>query len=148
MSKRIFTKEASFIKALAHPARLEIIHLLRTHSLTVSQITKMLGARQAYVSQHLLILKQAKVVVAHRLGKEMYYEVADSRITKACDSLYSLVTDKPLSAAPEPVVIDPICSMKLTPSTTSYTEEYNGIRHYFCGKGCRKEFNYLHKGVI
>ncbi len=144
MSKRIFTKEAGFLKALAHPSRLEIIHLLRTHFLTVGQITKMLGARQAYVSQHLLILKQAKIVLSHRDGKEMYYEVADPRINKACDALYSLVSDKALSVAPEPTVIDPICNMKLTPTTASYTAEYNGVREYFCGKGCLKEFHANH----
>lgn len=144
MSKQIFTKQAGLIKALAHPSRLEIIHLLRTHALTVTQMTKMLGARQAYVSQHLLILKKAKVVVSHRDGKEMYYEVADPRIMEACDSLYSLVSAKPLSVAPEPTVIDPICSMKLTPSTASYTEEYNGVRVYFCGKGCLREFHVHH----
>lgn len=144
MSNRVFTKEASFLKALAHPTRLEIVHLLRTHSLTVGQMTKMLGARQAYMSQHLLILKQAKVVCSHRIGKEMYYEVADPRILKACDALYSLVSAKPLQVAPEPTVTDPICSMKLTPITASYTEEYNGVRHYFCGKGCLKEFHASH----
>ena len=144
MSKQIFTKQATLIKALAHPSRLEIIHLLRTHALTVTQMTKMLGARQAYVSQHLLILKKAKVVLNHRDGKEMYYEVADPRIMEACDSLYSLVSAKPLSVAPEPMVIDPICGMKLTPSTASYTQEYNGVREYFCGKGCLKEFHAHH----
>lgn len=144
MTRPIFTKQAGLIKALAHPSRLEIIHLLRSHALTVTQMTQMLGARQAYVSQHLLILKKAKIVLSHRDGKEMYYEVADPRIMEASDSLYSLVSAKPLSAAPEPIVIDPICGMKLTPSTANYTEEYNGVREYFCGKGCLKEFHASH----
>ena len=144
MSKNIFTKEASFIKALAHPSRLEIIHLLRSHALTVNQMVQMLGARQAYVSQQLVILKKAKVITGHRDGKEIYYEIADPRIMEASDSLYSLVSNKPLSAAPEPIVIDPICNMELTPASANYTEEYNGVRHYFCGKGCLKEFHANH----
>lgn len=144
MSKRIFAKQAKLIKALAHPSRLEIIHLLRLHALTVSQITQMLGARQAYVSQHLVILKQAQIVSASRAGKEIYYELADPRLLKASDLLHSLVADKPIPHSAEPKVVDPICQMALTPSTANYTEEYNGIRHYFCGRGCLKEFHASH----
>jgi YHS domain-containing protein len=107
-------------------------------------MAKMLGARQAYVSQHLLILKKSKVVVARRDGKEMYYAVSDPRIMDACDALYSLVSEKPLSAAPEPIVIDPVCGMKLTPSLAVLTTEYNGVRQYFCGQGCLKEFHANH----
>lgn len=140
MSKPVFHKQASLIKALAHPSRLQIIHLLRTHSLTVTQMTKMLGARQAYVSQQLLILKKARIVTAHRDGKEMYYAVGDPRIMDACDGLYSLVSDNPLSTPPEPVVIDPVCGMRLTPSGAVHVAEYNGVRQYFCGRGCLKEF--------
>ncbi len=145
MSKSVFIKQANLVKALSHPSRLEIIHLLRTHSLTVGQIAQMLAARQAYVSQQLVILKQAKVVVAHRTGKEMYYEVADQHIVQACDSLYKLVSARPLSTAPEPTVLDPMCGMKLTPNTASHTTEYNGVREYFCGRGCLKEFHASHK---
>lgn len=148
MSKRIFVKQSKLIKALAHPSRLEIIHLLRSHSLTVTQMTKMLGARQVYVSQHLFVLKTAKIVRAHRDGKEMYYTVTDPRIMDACDSLYSLVSATPLSAAPEPGVTDPVCGMTLTPSIATHIAEYNGVRHYFCGRGCLREFTGLHKGII
>lgn len=145
MSKQVFNKQAGIVKALAHPSRLEIIHLLRTHNLTVTQMTKMLGVRQAYVSQQLLILKRAKVVTARRDGKEMYYSVQDPRILDSCDALYSLVSEKPLTDAPEPVVIDPVCGMKLTPSGAIHIAEYNGVRHYFCGKGCLKEFYANHQ---
>lgn len=145
MSKQVFAKQASLVKALAHPSRLEIIHLLRTHTLTVTQMTKMLGVRQAYVSQQLLILKKARVVTAGRDGKEMYYAVFDPRIINACDSLYSLVSDKPLSAAPEPEVLDPVCGMKLTPSLSAHITEYNGVRHYFCGHGCLTTFTQKHR---
>jgi ArsR family transcriptional regulator len=148
MNRNIFEKEAAIVKALAHAGRLEIIHLLRHHTLTVSQITQMLGERQAYVSQQLMTLKDAGIVDASRSGKEMYYELSDPRITMACDSLHSLVSASPIAPSPEPTVIDPICHMKLKPSVTHLTSEYNGVRHYFCGQGCLQEFNSLHKGAI
>jgi ArsR family transcriptional regulator len=147
MTSRIFIKQANLVKALSHPSRLELVHLLRSRALTVSQMVKMLGKRQAYVSQHLLILKRAKVMTSTRHGKEIYYEVADPHISIVCDSLFSLVHPTPLSASPEPIVVDPVCKMELTPSRASYTGQYNGVRHYFCGKGCYKEFN-LHPGGL
>lgn len=146
MAHKIFEDAAHIVKVLGHPGRLEIIHLLRHHTLTVSQITSMLAQRQAYVSQQLMILKEAGVVEASRSGKEMYYELADPRITSAVDSLHSLVSDSPLSPSPEPTVIDPVCHMKLKPSLTHVTAEYNGVRHYFCGQGCYREFGELHRG--
>jgi YHS domain-containing protein len=47
----------------------------------------------------------------------------------------------------EPSVIDPICHMTLTPSTARFDQMYDGVKHYFCGKGCLKEFRNLHKGA-
>lgn len=146
MSHKVFDDIASVVKVLAHSGRLKIIHLLRHHTLTVSQITSMLAERQAYVSQQLMILKEAGVVEASRSGKEMYYKLADPRITSAIDSLHSLVSEAPLTPSPEPTVVDPVCLMKLKPSLTHVTVEYNGVRHYFCGHGCYKEFNALHGG--
>lgn len=146
MSHQIFAREAALVKILAHPGRLEIIHLLRHHTLTVGQITQMLGERQAYVSQQLRTLKTAGITRARRSGKEMYYELVDPRLTTACDSLHSLVSAAPLLPSPEPTVTDPVCHMRLTPSKATYTEEYNGVRHYFCGQGCRQEFIQEYKG--
>lgn len=148
MSQHIFENIAEMVKVLAHPGRLEIIHLLRNHTLTVGQMTQMLAVRQAYVSQQLMLLKEAKLVISTRSGKEMYYELTDPRITVACDNLHSLVSDTPLSPSPEPTVIDPICQMKLRPSVTHLTAEYNGVRHYFCGLGCLKNFNLSHGGNL
>lgn len=147
MAHQVFDNIATLVKVLAHPGRLEIIHLLRHHSLTVGQITSMLAERQAYVSQQLMVLKEAGIVSGNRAGKEMYYELADPRITSAIDNLHSLVSHAPLEPSPEPSVIDPVCHMKLKPSRTHVTAEYNGVRHYFCGQGCHVEFISAHKGA-
>ncbi len=144
MSHKVFDDIASLVKVLAHPGRLEIIHLLRHHALTVGQITAMLDERQAYVSQQLIVLKEADIVTSSRSGKEMYYELADPRITKAMDNLHSLVSHTPIGPSPEPVVTDPVCHMQLKPKLTHLTAEYNGVRHYFCGKGCLQKFTLSH----
>ncbi len=140
MSEKIFQLESDIVKALAHPARLEIIHLLRHHVLTVSQIQEMSGLSQSLVSQHLKVLKVAQIVSSKREGKEIYYTISDQRILAACDSIHSLVSGESLPVSPDPDVIDPVCGMELTPNTSSFNATYGGVRHYFCAKGCYLTF--------
>ncbi len=131
-------------KTLAHAKRLEIICLLHGHDLTVNQIVQMTALRQATVSQHLMYLKSHKVVQSTKLGKEIYYTL-NAEIFKSLSVItLSLSKSTPIQDS-EPTVIDPICYMHLTPSSCAYTVEYDGVRHYFCGKGCKKEFYAKHK---
>lgn len=134
-------------KALGHSKRLEIVTLLQGHSLTVNQIVQMTALRQAAVSQHLMILKDINLVNMSKLGKEVYYSLCLDPFKELTNFSKSLTHLTPLSDA-EPTVVDPVCDMSLTPSTASFTCEYDGVRHYFCGKGCLKEFNSMHKGAI
>ena len=50
--------------------------------------------------------------------------------------------DVPLQA-PEPpdgVAIDPVCGMSVVIATATQTVQFQGTTYYFCGKGCRLEF--------
>jgi ArsR family transcriptional regulator len=141
MESKIFESQADIIKALANPIRLEIIHLLRSNVLTVSQMTNMLDISQSLASQHLKSLKEYQIVSSKREGKEIYYTISDQRILTACDAIHSLVSGKSLPTSPEPTVVDPVCGMDLTPKTAPFASTYNGVRHYFCAKGCLKKFN-------
>lgn len=38
------------------------------------------------------------------------------------------------------VAIDPVCGMKVQMATAQHTAEYDGRTWYFCGKGCRLDF--------
>ena len=135
------------LKALGHTKRLEIVCLLQGHSLTVGQIAQMTALRQAAVSQHLMLLKDQGLVQASQLGKEIYYTLRGDSLTGLAVLTKNLTRINPLEDA-EPTVIDPICHMHLTPSTSDHTREYDGVRHYFCGKGCLKQFNNSHRGSL
>jgi YHS domain-containing protein/DNA-binding transcriptional ArsR family regulator len=134
------TKNSKLFKSLGHSKRLEIICLLHGHELTVNQIIQMTGIRQAAVSQHLTYLKSAKLVQAKKLGKELYYTLIENTLLNLSFFLNHFTQSTPIIEN-EPVVIDPVCHMKLSPRTASCTQEYAGVRHYFCGKGCLKTFN-------
>jgi len=143
MQSSLVRKSASYLKVLGHAKRLEIVCLLHGHELTVNQIVQMTSLRQAAVSQHLIILKQTGLVQTRKIGKEIYYMLRVDRFASLSIFIDGLTKVRPMSEA-EPTVIDPICHMHLTPSSASYTADYDGVRHYFCGKGCLKDFHASH----
>lgn len=152
MYSQTFTVYAELLKALAHPRRLEIIHLLRDQKLCVSDIYEMLDLPQANISQHLMILRDAGVVTTQREGKQVIYQLANKKIIQASDLLREVLiaqhqdseiathlalTMKDLV----PLVHDPVCQMRLSPKTANYRAEYNGHDYYFCASGCSKKFH-------
>lgn len=143
MKTSLLKQNSTYFKALGHTKRLEIITLLQGHSLTVNQIVQMTALRQAAISQHLILLKDLGLVSTEKLGKEIYYSLSIDRFAILATFTKTLTRINPVEDA-EPIVIDPICHMHLTPSLASYTTEYDGVRHYFCGKGCLKEFHVSH----
>jgi ArsR family transcriptional regulator len=86
-SSNFFTIEAETLTALAHPSRLEILELLRDGERCVCHIQAVLDQRQAYVSQHLNILRQAGLVINRKEGKRVYYQISDPNILDVIDSL-------------------------------------------------------------
>lgn len=65
------------LKALAHPARLQILDMLRRGEVCVCHIETALGRRQAYVSQQLMVLRETGLVASRRDGLRVFYRLAD-----------------------------------------------------------------------
>lgn len=82
-----FESEAGLLKALTHPARLAIIAVLREDEACVCHLEAVLGFRQAFISQHLMTLREAGLVADRRVGNNVYYHVADRRVFKVLDAL-------------------------------------------------------------
>lgn len=151
MYEHIFELQADLLKALAHPRRLEIIHLLRDQQLCVSDIYEMLDLPQANISQHLMILRDAGVVTTTRDGKQVFYTLADPRVIAASDLLREILIDThhdsdmaaQLTLSMKelvPLVHDPVCHMRLSPKTAGYSGHYQNQDYYFCASGCLKKF--------
>ena len=71
---------SDFFKALANPVRAAIVHLLSTGERTVGQLVEELGLSQPLVSQHLRILRGARMVVTKRQGQGVWYSICDQHI--------------------------------------------------------------------
>jgi ArsR family transcriptional regulator, virulence genes transcriptional regulator len=151
MYYEVFKLHADLLKAMSHPKRLEIIQLLREKELSVSQIQEMLGLSQANLSQHLMILRDAEIVLTRKNGKQVYYGLSHKNFIKASDLLREVLIerhkndgfgDELLYKMTDlvPLAIDPVCGMRLSPKTASYAHKIKGISYYFCAEGCLEEF--------
>lgn len=151
MYGQVFELHAELLKALAHPRRLEIVHLLRDQELCVSVIYEMLDLPQANISQHLMILRDAGVVTTKRDGKQILYRVSNSKVIEASDLLREVLIDQyqgtelanHLTLTMKdlvPLVHDPVCQMRVSPKTAGYSTEYQNHDYYFCASGCLKKF--------
>lgn len=47
-----------------------------------------------------------------------------------------------------PSAVDPICSMTVTPDSSTPTREFEGTTYYFCCEGCAKKFDESSKPVV
>jgi ArsR family transcriptional regulator len=77
-------------QALAHPIRLQIIELLRDEGAYVMHLTNALNRRQAYLSQHLAVLREAGLVVCERRGMTVIYRVSDPGVFELLEHLRRL----------------------------------------------------------
>lgn len=85
-----YETQSEFLKALSHPTRLAILDILRDGEQCVCHMEATLGLRQAYISQQLMILKNAGLVESRRDGLNLYYRVPKPEIFNALDTLSSI----------------------------------------------------------
>lgn len=73
----LLEKTTEVLRAVAHPARISIIHLLHQRGkMTVTEIYQHLDIQQAVASHHLRIMKGKGVVRVEREGKHSVYTLA------------------------------------------------------------------------
>jgi len=84
------TAAAGFLKAISHEGRLMILCHLATGEKSVTELEKLLSARQAAVSQQLTRLRLEGLVKPRREGKTIYYSLIDDRAVRILAVLYDL----------------------------------------------------------
>ncbi|MGA2514886.1 MAG: metalloregulator ArsR/SmtB family transcription factor [Candidatus Limnocylindrales bacterium] len=81
----IYAMQASLLKTLASPRRLELVHYLgESGPIEVRRLADHFGMPQPAISQHLAALRVAGIVEAVRDGREVRYQLADPEIVAAC----------------------------------------------------------------
>lgn len=80
MVLRPYHRQADLLKAFAHPVRLQILDTLARGEACVCHLTTVLQKRQPYVSQQLMVLREAGLVQDRKDGVIVYYRLADDHI--------------------------------------------------------------------
>ena len=85
MTPEVTTLVAARFKALADPARLSILNVLRDGEAAVGEIVDATGLAQANVSKHLKVLHDHGFVKRHKEGLFVHYSLADAKVMQLCD---------------------------------------------------------------
>ncbi|RJE80535.1 helix-turn-helix transcriptional regulator [Paracoccus sp. JM45] len=89
MMQRV-NQASGLMKALAHEGRLMILCHLSAGEKTVGELERLLGQRQAAVSQQLARLRTEGLVQSRRVGKARLYSVSDPRAAEVVALMYRL----------------------------------------------------------
>jgi ArsR family transcriptional regulator len=101
-----YPEEVKLLKALTHPARLAILEILRGGEECVCHLEAVLGYRQAYISQQLMVLRDAGLLQDRRESWNVYYRVIRPEIYSVLDAV------RKMTGMPE-------AKLKLTPIACS-----------------------------
>ena len=111
---------AALFRVLMHPVRLAILEILRADEECVCHMEATLGLRQAYISQHLIVLRDAGLVGVRRDGWNIYYRVTRPEIYAVIDAASLMLTQGDQerigtsAIAPRPGTCNcPKCSVRL-----------------------------------
>jgi ArsR family transcriptional regulator len=85
-----YQNEIKYLKALGHPARLAILEALRQGEACVCHMETLFGWRQAYISQQLMVLREAGLVADRRDGWNIFYRVVKPEIYAVIDAVYQV----------------------------------------------------------
>src|SRR3972149_6928061 len=94
MEKEIYELHASICQTLSNPKRLEILNTLREKEMPVEKLIEKTGFCKANLSQHLAILRQRKIVIARRVGVNIYYRISNPKVIKACDLMREVLYEQ------------------------------------------------------
>ncbi|HZG23871.1 MAG TPA: metalloregulator ArsR/SmtB family transcription factor [Chitinophagaceae bacterium] len=88
----LLKKSAIIFRALNHPLRQKIFHLLdEMGKMTVSEIYSKLHLEQSVASQHLAIMRRAGIVKTERDRKFVFYRLNHERIVQIDKSIKELL---------------------------------------------------------
>lgn len=86
-----YENEIKVMKALTHPTRLAILDILRNGEQCVCHMEAILGLRQAYISQQLMVLRDVGLIQDRRDGWNIYYRIVRHEIYKVLDAARQMV---------------------------------------------------------
>ena len=114
---------AKIFGLLGQPNRIYILLVIAREEACVCHIEAVLGVRQATISQHLMILRDAGLVITHRDGRNIFYRLANPELFDAICQVAAAtgIADQDLdrlSRKPVPNCPCPYCNPGMDPNLT------------------------------
>jgi ArsR family transcriptional regulator len=73
---------ASLLQSIGQPARLQILLAIGRQEPCVCHLEATFGWRQSYLSQHLMALRKAGILVTSRQGRNIHYRISNPRLLR------------------------------------------------------------------
>jgi DNA-binding transcriptional ArsR family regulator len=102
-----YEAQAQMLKVLTHPTRLAILNILRDGEHCVCHMEAYLGLRQAYISQQLMVLREAGLIQDRRDGWNVFYRVTEPRIFAVLTAVEKIVAPENANFLDHPAVVCP-----------------------------------------
>lgn len=84
---------AAVFKALADPARLQIVHSLADGERRVGDLVTDVGLAQSTTSAHLAVLREAGLIAPRAVGRSTYYSLTTDSLGALLQRAEELLTD-------------------------------------------------------
>lgn len=101
---------AAILKTISPAARLAILLAIGEGEACVCHLEAVLGKRQAYISQHLMALRQAEILLDRRDGRFVYYRIADPALLDLVRSAAKLAGVESSTPLPGVMCVCPHCA--------------------------------------
>ena len=85
LDEKHLTKMSEFFKVFADETRLKILNILEKNSLCVCGISAGLNMTKSAISHQLRKLREMNLVKTEKIGKEVWYSLADDHIQNVFD---------------------------------------------------------------
>ena len=82
------TEAGGLLKALANPDRLLLLCQLSHGEHCVSELEEVLGIQQPTLSQQLGVLREERLVITRREGKQIFYSIASKQALAVMQVVY------------------------------------------------------------
>lgn len=85
LASQLFSDTAEIFKVLGDPTRMRLLYALAQRELCVCDLSAVLGMTQSAISHQLRVLRSARLVRYRKVGKSVYYTLADVHVTQFID---------------------------------------------------------------
>ena len=93
-AETIFDIQAGLCKAMSHPLRQQIVHILRDGPMTVRAICERIEQPQASVSRHLSVLRNERILTTERNSQHVSYRIANMKMVEICDLMREVLLEQ------------------------------------------------------